>query len=451
MPKASDRYDSPATLAEDLRRELDDLPLRGVRNRSPRERWRKWRRRHPGLLAWGVVGLMLSSAVGVAIAAVAATSHQRIGQIRLLLEDARRDRAAGRYAEAIRTLGRGIETAGSFPTTGELSVALRGELRLAERGRLAEELHGLADRVRSRYGVDLPSRAEGESLLRLCLAVWERRGRLLAGGPSPEDGTGRTIRSDLLELAAIGADLRVHLAPAGGATEAKADALRLLDEAEALCGPSFALDARRERLSDPTAPPRPAGLRRRDRVPESAWEHYEIGRYDLRTGRLVEAADAFARSLDLRPQDYWANFYQGLCSFRLGRFEDSVADFRACVAIEPGSAAAHFNRALAHEALGRAEEAYRGYSRAVEITPSLAAARLNRGILAYRAGRYAEAVADFEAGLEAGPDREMSGRFRFNLALAQLGLGDRRSARTNAERAVDLGCLDAAPLLARPQ
>src|SRR5262249_21709790 len=53
--EASDRYGDPATLADDLRRELNDLPLRGVRIRSPREWWRKWRRRHPGAYVWGPV------------------------------------------------------------------------------------------------------------------------------------------------------------------------------------------------------------------------------------------------------------------------------------------------------------------------------------------------------------------------------------------------------------
>ena len=108
---------------------------------------------------------------------------------------------------------------------------------------------------------------------------------------------------------------------------------------------------------------------------------------------------------------------------------------------------AHYNRALAHDALGRRDDAYRGYSKAIELAPKLAAARLNRGILCYKTGRHAEAVVDFERGLDAGPDRELSGRFHLNLALAQLAMHDKRSARSNAERAVNLGCAEAAPLV----
>ena len=320
--------------------------------------------------------------------------------------------------------------------------------RLAERGRLAADLHNLADRVRAGYGVELPSRQEGETLLRLCRAVWERKTQLLGAGIPPADEAERTVRTDLLELAAILSDLYVAFAPPGGLAAARKDARLLLDEAESLCGPSFALDARRDELADPSAR---AGNRGVDRVPGSAWEYYELGRYNLRIGRLEQAAEALQRSLELRPQEGWANFYHGLCSFRLGRFDEAVADFRVCLAIEPGSSVAHYNRALAFDALGRGREAFLGYTRAIELAPELAAARLNRGIICYNEGKHSAAVADFESGLASGPDREMCGRLRFNLALAQLGLGDRRSAKRNAQTAIDLGFGEAKSLLDRLQ
>ena len=360
--RAADRYDDPATLAEDLRRELNDLPLRGVRNRSARERWQKWRRRHPGMLAWGIVVLLISLAIGVALAASMVVYQHRVGQIRLLLEDGRSARAGGRFAEAIRSLGRGLESAAALPTHEDLKDSLRGELRLAERGRLAEDLHGLADRIRSRHGVELPSQADGQTLLRLCQAIWERREQLLEAGVPRSDETGRMIRIDLLELAAIWADLRVHYAPANRVVDARRDALRLLDETETVCGPSVALDARREEFADqPEQSRSPTSWI--DLEPKSAWEHYELGRYNLRRRRLEQAAQAFERALESRPQDFWPNFYHGVCNYRLTRFDDAVADFRACVAIEPGCAVAHYNRALAYDAVGRAEEAYRGYTK----------------------------------------------------------------------------------------
>src|SRR5439155_20999092 len=52
-----DRYADAGALAADLWRHLNDVPLRGVRNRSVTERWRKWRRRRPHALA--VLGMVL--------------------------------------------------------------------------------------------------------------------------------------------------------------------------------------------------------------------------------------------------------------------------------------------------------------------------------------------------------------------------------------------------------
>src|SRR5262249_26846135 len=56
------RYADAAALPAALRRYLADLPLRGVANRSFRERWLKWHRRQPHRLARAgmVCGILLA-------------------------------------------------------------------------------------------------------------------------------------------------------------------------------------------------------------------------------------------------------------------------------------------------------------------------------------------------------------------------------------------------------
>jgi hypothetical protein len=54
--KPAERYRDAASLADDLRRHLNDLPLRGVANRSLSERWRKWRRGQPAPWAEALPG-----------------------------------------------------------------------------------------------------------------------------------------------------------------------------------------------------------------------------------------------------------------------------------------------------------------------------------------------------------------------------------------------------------
>ena len=391
-----DRYADAAALAEDLRRQLDDLPLRGVRNRDPVERWRKWRRRHPGAFAWGIAGLSALAALAVAVAAGVAAHGQRVDRVRAALEDGRRLEAAGRHDEAARALAEGLERADELPAIGGLREALDRQLRISRRAGLAEELHALADSVRLRHGLELPAPEEARALLRLCRALWDRRAVFAAaGGPAPDPATERRIRADLIELAAVQLDLLLRLAPPGGAEASRREALGLLDEAEAVFGPSYALETRRAQLGG--GPAADAG------GPRTAWEHVDQGRLLLRSGR-VEAAEAeFRRAAEIRPQDFWANYDAGLCAYRLGRFEAAASAFHTCVALSPGSAYGYYNRGLALAALGRADAADRDYARALDLDPGLAPAWLNRGILAYGEGRHRAAVAELRARPPVGP------------------------------------------------
>lgn len=440
-----DRYEDAATLADDLRRQLNDLPLRGVRNRSPLERWQKWRRRHPGALAWLFTALTLVLAATIAGGGSLAFYRQRVKQLNVALDDSRQYRKAKKHSEAIHVLKRALESMGHLPAAGDVRTALSVELALARRGQMAEELHELADRVRYLYGIDPPAGDDARALLKLCEVAWAQRDLLLHGnGLFLGSDEIEQVQVDLLELAAVRADLLVRLAAPPEVESAWRAALRLLDEADRVYGPSLALQLKRNQLTAAlgrSTPETVAPLR-----PLSAYEHYDLGRYELRARRLESAAVEFQHALAARPQDYWPNFYQGMCAFRLRRFEESVAAFRTCIALVPQAPICYFNRALAYEALGRLDDAFRDYSRAIELDPNLGAARLNRGILSYKNKRYADAIADFERALQAHAAPQTIGRLKFNLALAQLGQGDRRSARGNAEEAWRLGFQEARAL-----
>jgi serine/threonine protein kinase/Flp pilus assembly protein TadD len=454
-PDPSDRYGDAASLAEDLRRHVYDLPLRGVGNRSPLERWRKWQRRHPGALAWGIAGLAIMFAMAVGLVVSAAVYAQRVDRVRQSLEEGRRYRAGGQYGEAIRALEHGLEGIRSIPIDGasDLTQALGDELRLAQRSRMAEELHDLADRIRFRYGIDLPAQDDARALARHCRTVWERRGHLIPSNGTRGEGTfelEQRIKTDLLEVAAVWADLLVRLASPSD-NEAKREALRLLDEAGASLGPSLAIDLRRDQLATALGRPPATGTlataMTMTRVPHSAWEHYDMGRHHLRSGKLESAAEEFRRAVNLRPQDFWSNFYQGLSAFRLRQFTAAAAAFHTCTALAPESAICSYNRALALDALGQLEWAYDDYTRAIKLDPTLAAAFLNRGIISYSRGRALEAVDDFEHALNLHPsDRKTVGRLHYNLALAQLRRGDRSSAQANLEEAIRHGCSEASAL-----
>jgi serine/threonine protein kinase/Flp pilus assembly protein TadD len=427
---ARERYATAADLAADLRRHLTDRPLRGVPNRSPAERWRKWRRRRPTALKLIV---LLLAFLGTALALGAfACSHlrQSAAEAEYALQAGRRQwRERRLYAEAVATLEHGLELAEGVPLHAELTAQLHQELgaardaqEAARRAALAEELHQLADGLRLLYGEEPLAVDSLPGLEARCREVWERRAVIReALGTGPDAG----VDADLLDLAILGADLRVRSAPPGQGGPARRQALHLLDEAEACCGTSAVLvyERRRHRKalglaeSQSGAAALPA--------PRTAWEYDALGRSYLAAGDLERAAAELDRAVRLDPSGLWPNYYRGLCAYRQRRYEDAALAFSVCVGVAPGYARCRYHRALACTALGRADEALADYDRALQLDPGLASALLNRGMLHYGARRHDLAVADLEQALRRGADPALAG---YDLAIVHLARRDRPAA-----------------------
>jgi serine/threonine protein kinase/Flp pilus assembly protein TadD len=397
-PAPDARYPDLQSLADDLRRHLGDLPLRGVANRSLAERWSKWRRRRPAALSRWTAGLATVAALAIALYLAQANRGAR---------------------------------------------SLENELARARYGQKAAALHDLAERVRFRYAIDRPAEGEIPALTDKILVIWKERGLLLAPTAGAGDRkTEESVRSDLLDLATTWLELRAGSAAPGSAFESRRDALRFLDEAAASCGESLRLDRLRRALVGSGG--EPDALRALTPL-----EHHELGRAELRAGRFQEAALEFQHVVDDRPLDFWSNFYLGLCDYRLGRFPDALAEFGICVALAPRSAECYYNRARVAEAMGRADQAVLDYGRALEIDPGMTPALLNRGINAYKNGRYTAAAQDLRLALESARDSTTKGQVHYNLALVYLAEGDRAAALASAQEALAHGDRAAAGLLER--
>jgi serine/threonine protein kinase/Flp pilus assembly protein TadD len=433
----NDRYPSAAALAADLRRHLSDLPLRGAANRSWTESWRKWRRRRPHALAWSGMALAVLVTALAAGTVVLTQVRQRLGQAEMALADGRHYMQNRDYPQAIYRLMQGSALARGIPGGGKLTQELDGQWRLAKRAEAVQALHTAANRIRFLFDPESLSFPEIQSLDACCRAVWDARNLITDrshGELDPEVEQG--LQTDLLELAILWADVQVRLLPERTNGVARREALRRLEEAETLFGPSLALSRERQLHAEALGLPDLAGAAAHAaaaQAPQTPWEHYALGRSLLRSGKFELAAPPLEQAIALQPQNFWPHFSLGKCAYRLRHYEDAITAFTACITLAPQSAPCYFNRALAHAALSQTDRALHDYSRALQYDPALAVAALNRGVLHYRAQRYGEALADLQRALKGGAD---PATVHYNLALVHLAQQDRAAALACVRRAL---------------
>jgi eukaryotic-like serine/threonine-protein kinase len=373
------RYPSAAALAEDLRRHLDDRPLVGVANRSLVERFSKWHRQHPTVLAR--VGAANTALLGFAAAGLIAwfAAERRLSDAMSDVEQGRLQLAGGDHRQADQSLEHGLSMLSSGTSFDQLLPRAR-ELRdritvLKDRNRRAElagEIHTLADRVRLLHAAGLvPARTARRIEDRLA-QIWRVRKHIdvrLA-----DEATRARLHVDLLDMAILWAELRVELAGEAARPQAHEDALRTLAQAEADWGSSPVLAQERRFHSEAIGRRADTAEPDADITPRTAWEWYAIGRGLLRKGALESAARALDRAVAIQPQNLWTQFYRGRCALLRNRYAEALDAFGACVALGP-EAVCYYNRSLAYAGLGATRLAWLDLERARKLDPDLVAAQ----------------------------------------------------------------------------
>ena len=123
--------------------------------------------------------------------------RERVQAIQTALDDGRKLRAQGRFPEAVRTLHRGLDESRAVPAVEHLRGSLDEQLQLARRGQRAAALHQLAELVRFRHGVDLPSAEEARTLIQSIVPIWNERDSLLRPAPQLLDPIDRAQSYEL--------------------------------------------------------------------------------------------------------------------------------------------------------------------------------------------------------------------------------------------------------------
>jgi tetratricopeptide (TPR) repeat protein len=414
------RYPNAASLAADLRRHLADLPLTGVADRSVVQRWRRWSRRHPGIAARTGVWAAAVALLLVVVSYAGMEIRRRHAEAEAALAEGTVGVAAERYVEAIHLLRRGLRLASDLPGTETLRSGLRAALRRATRARAAQALHEVADQARLLATADDVGAGAIDALGRQCRSVWASRVAIVGTNETAAlpMAAERRLRADLRDVGILWAHLSVRLVPAEERATARREALRILDEAEAVSGPSTALERARQGFAEQLGwsdAARVAARRAGARPPHTAQEFRALGQALYQAGQIEPALEALDAAVGRDPRDYWAHYYAGQCAHKLGRDADALRAFCVCIALAPDLAVCYVHRAVALEYLGRDADALSDLSHALALDPHSSFATMHRGLIRARLGLRKEAAEDLRLALVLGANPET-----VRLQLARL-------------------------------
>jgi serine/threonine protein kinase len=423
------RYPDAESLALDLRRHREHLPLRGVPNRSLSERWRKWRRRQP--YAFPLL-IILAALFGVTCWA-GFTKFAQIGDRRrtaeMSLYNGQEFLSKRQYSEAEATLAHGLVLAQDVPGGAGLVEALKQRLQLTRRAQKAQELRTLVDYLRF-YFLDpsLPSRRL-HVLEASCRNLWDARNLITdSSAGTMEQDLEQTIRADLQDMVILWAELHVLLAPQGQAKSHHQEALQRVGEGEEFFGPSALFQRVRQKHFHShglTAQANQLEDRIGDFPPPSGWEHTAMAGIFLRSQEWDKAHHELVKAVRLHRQAFWPNFYLGVCTFHQKDYVQAVSFFSFCAG-QSAKAEPYYFRALAYAAANQPEKALEDFDQALRLDGTLGAAYWHRGALNYDLKRLTEALADFQQALKNGAD---PCKTNYQLALVQVDQGNWNEAR----------------------
>ena len=384
----SRRYQRANHLAEDLRRLLEDLPLKFAPELSRVERARKFARRHPRLAS----STMVAGAAAIILLAIGSA-----------LSAARSQLADSRTRDLVREHDAGVMRALCLVNT-----------RLDMQDHLREGI-AACEQTLALFGA--PEDPD-----------WDRHSAWLRLGAAER----RRVAEDRRELLLLLAAARVRRAAEG--KESADRALRLLDRAESIPGllPSRALWLDRAAYwSLRSEAERASSARRRaEQTPATtARDHYLIAVSLARQGgpeRLRAAIVELDEALRLSPRHYWSLIQRGICHLDRGDLTAAAGDFGQCTGIWPEFAWGYFNRGCVLDRTGSKAAAILDYTTAIERDPGLIAAYVNRGLARLELKQHAPALADFDraCALGAGDAVVSAGRGVALEGLARHGEAD---------------------------
>jgi tetratricopeptide (TPR) repeat protein/serine/threonine protein kinase len=425
-----ERYATAKELADDLRRFLEDRPIR-ARRPGLGQRLRKWARRHRAVVGAAAVcllvaGAALAGSVGWAAGERRAQRKETARVVEAALADAEdwlgKDRPYEALSAALRAEGL-LRQAGGHPGLQPLVDEMLWDVRLLlrlERARLSQSAvrDGDADwkgadedyeRAFAEFGLDVLAGNAADAVecikgrqiaveLAAFLDHWALVRRAARGAMDPgwrklldvarqaDPDVGRArFREALSRRDTKGL---TRLAQAGGLDGLSATSLT------AYYGKG--------------APPQVVALLRRAQRqrPDDFWVNHTLASAlrDLRPAHLEEAIGFYRAAVALRPQSPGALLHLGIGLEKKGRLDEAIACFEDAIRLKPDYAEAHTGRGYALAKKGKVDEAIACLKEAIHLKPALAEAHNNLGLALGKKGEVDEAIACYSAAICLQPD-----------------------------------------------
>jgi serine/threonine protein kinase/Tfp pilus assembly protein PilF len=434
-PDPGQRYQSARELQQDLQCQLEQRPLRYTPEPSLRERFRKWRHRHPRLTSASSVLLLTGSVILLLLLALG-LHHERLANleaqqrwlqtaeeqktVQLLLQSRHLPPAERQEGEdlcktildryRVREGAAWCET----PAFRRLAQAQRVQLT-ADLG----ELLLLLDRAILRQTVDRPASAERDEQLRKAYRLNHLAETFYGTELAP-----RSLWRQRAELARAQGDEE-----AARQAEAQAAATPLRSARDYLLLATTEADQGRYL----TALPLLREATRQEPQLFCAW--FALGFCNDGLARDAEAVHCYSTAIALWPQRHWLLYFdRGLSYYKQREFALAAADFDEAIRLRPDVAEPYINRALARHGLQKHAEAIDDLTHALELGAPYARIYFMRAWVRERAGDAAGAQRDREAGLKEEPRDETSWVAR---AIARLGR-EPEEALADLDRALQL-------------
>jgi tetratricopeptide (TPR) repeat protein len=440
-PDPDRRYRSARELQEDLRRQLDDQPLRHAPDPSLRERVGKWARRHPRLTSAtsvGVVSACLLVAVGSGL--LARQRHLRrleaADSFRRLSDEVRQaDVLLGSRDADLRQVEEGValcrDAVGRFRVLEEpswLSSPLVTPLPEKDRRQLREDIGWILFLWARAVGWQAEATADATGrtvLIRSALRMNTLAESSFGHGAAPRAWW--LQRADLEQLAGRSSEAQrlrqqAESVPPGTPKErllTLSDRIGLLPRREAL---SFLQEVSR---SDPQ---NFANWLRLGNL------FVQLGKMSDRTSYFDEAEQCYGIGIALRPNLYWAYLNRGLLYLDLRDYKQARGDFDRVITLRPDLAKAYVNRALARLGLKDFQGAVDDLTRALKSKDAPARVLFLRARARLSLGDNEGAARDHAEGLQREPNDPVSWVVR---GLARLSV-DPRGALADYDAALAL-------------